>query len=157
MNTLLRWWLQSCITVLGLAGAAFFGFYQYLWNTDVTKLSMFTLGLFVVISIFIGMLTYHGRDGDTYAVKRHLPFCWFMSELMMGLGMMGTLIGFLVLLQSAFGGAVNLNDAASTQKVLSGMAKGFGTAGVTTLVGLGASLLTKLQLTNLEYLLEDDV
>lgn len=156
MNTLLRWWLLACSTVLGLVGAAFFGFYQYIWMTDVTKLSVVTLGLFVVMTIFIGMLTFHGRYGDDF-FKRHLPFCWFMAEFMMGLGMMGTLIGFLILLQSAFGsGTINVSDAASTTKVLSGMAKGFGTAGITTLVGLGASLLTKLQLTNLEYLLEED-
>lgn len=155
MNTLLRWWLIFCCTMFGLITAGFFDFYQYLWRVDATRLSFFTLGLFAVTTTFIGMLTYHARYGDQL-FTRHLPLCWFLSELMMGLGMMGTLIGFLLLLQAAFGGQVNLADAVGTQKMLSSMAVGFATAGVTTLVGLGASLLVKLQLVNLEYLLEDE-
>jgi hypothetical protein len=121
----------------------------------MSKLSVATLAVFAVSNIFIGMLTFHARYGDQFFTK-HLPLCWFSSELMLGLGMMGTLVGFLILLKSAFvGGSLNLADAVATQKVLAGMGVGFATAGLTTLVGLACSLITKLQLINLEYLLED--
>ena len=155
MNTLLRWWLLFCCTTFGLVTIGFFNFYSYLWAVDPTRLGFITLGLFLVVTIFIGMLTYHARHGDQLFAM-HLPLCWYMTELMMGLGMMGTLVGFLLLLQAAFGGQINLADAVGTQKMLSSMAVGFATAGVTTLVGLGSSLLTKLQLVNLEYLLEEE-
>jgi hypothetical protein len=134
--------------------AGFLGFFPYLWRSDVTKLSFIALGIFTVMNVFVGLLCAHSRDGDQHFVK-HLPFCWFMSEFLMGIGMAGTLIGFLVLLNSAFGGTINLADAVATQKILSSMAVGFATAGLTTLVGLSTSLLLKLQLTNLEYALDE--
>ena len=151
MLTMLRWWFITCLTVAGLVAAGFFGFFPYLWKADVTKLSFISLALFATVNTFVGMLTYHAKDGDQLFTK-HLPLCWFMCEFLMGLGMVGTLVGFLVMLNSAFGGTINLADAVGTQKILSSMAVGFATAGLTTLVGLGCSLILKLQLINLEYL-----
>lgn len=155
MVTFLRWWFIVCFSAFGLVVAAGFGFFPYLWQSDATKLSFVALTLFVGTSAFIGLLTYSAIDGDQLFAK-HLSMCWYLAEMLLGIGMIGTLIGFLILLQGAFGGQLDLTNAESAQKVLSGMAVGFATAGLTTLVGLTTSLILKLQLINLEYQLADE-
>jgi len=50
---------------------------------------------------------------------------------------------------------MDLTNTIAMQKTLGVMGAGFATAGLTTLVGLCCSLLLKLQLVNLEYLLEE--
>lgn len=154
MTVVLRWWLIAWLTNFGISLAAVLGFFQYLWVSDATKLSFITIALFTGTTIFIGMLTYSARSGDQQFTK-HLPLLWFLCEKMLGLGMIGTLIGFLVLLEAALGGGINLSDATATQQIISNMAVGFATAGLTTLVGLVCSLITKLQLINLEYMVKD--
>jgi hypothetical protein len=153
MAAVFRWWFIACLTAAGLVVAGVFGAYQYIWAVDATKLSFVTLAVFAFATVFIGLLTWRARDGDQ-GFARHLAAAWFTSEFLMGLGMLGTLFGFLLLLQAAFGGQLDLSSAAAAQKVLASMATGFATAGVTTLVGLACSLLLKAQLINLEYQLD---
>lgn len=153
MRTLLRWWLIFWLTVLGCGAATQAGLFASMWNVDHTYLSSVTLFIFTVITAFIGYLGYAGRN-DENVIKPHLPLCWFTAELLMGLGMLGTLSGFLMLLQNALGGSVG--DASNVQKMIASMSVGFGTAATTTIVGLATSLLTKLQLINLEYLVTSD-
>lgn len=155
MNALLRWWLLACLYVTGFVLMGVLGTYEYLWEIDQTKLSYVVIVMFVGVTIFIGLLTYHARDGDQL-FTRHLSLCYYLAEKMMALGMIGTLIGFLLLLNSVFGGQINLADTGAAQKVLGLMAKGFATSSVTTVVGLIAATQIKAQLVNLEYLVEDN-
>lgn len=155
MAALLRWWFLVCLTAAGAAVAGTMGLFHYTWAVDATKLSFAILGIFTAVTIFVGLLTFHARNGDQLFAK-HLSFAWFTSEVLLGLGMTGTLIGFLILLQAAFGGQLDLSSPAAAQKVLASMAVGFATAGVTTLYGLVTSLLLKAQLINLEYLLDEE-
>lgn len=152
MYTFLRWWFIICLVLLGCGTAQCYGLFALLWQVDQTKLSFFTLGIFTIISLFIGHLAWIGRY-DESAIKTHLDLCWFVSEMLMGLGMLGTLIGFLILLHSAVSTTVGgSSDFASIQNMISAMSIGFSTSATTTIVGLATSLLTKLQLINLEYL-----
>jgi hypothetical protein len=155
MNALLRWWLMACLYVTGFVVMGMLGTYEYLWEIDQTKLSFVVIVMFVGVTIFIGLLTYHARNGDQLFV-RHLSLCYYLAEKMMALGMIGTLIGFLLLLNGVFGGSINLADASAAQKVLGLMAKGFATSSVTTVVGLIAAVSVKGQLVNLEYLAEEN-
>lgn len=154
MKTFLHWWLIFCLSVFGLIVAALFGGIKYVANADATKISFIIVAAYMLASGFIGKLTHDSKKSIEFV--KHLPFCWFTTELMLGLGMIGTLIGFLLLLQVAFGSQIDLSNAASTQKILSSMAVGFATSGLTTLIGLGASLLLKIQLVNLEYNLPEE-
>jgi hypothetical protein len=155
MLVLLRWWFIVCAIGLGVLGATQFGLMSKLWEVDHTKLSFVAIAIFTVISLFLGYLTNVARKSQEL-VKPHLSFCWFMAEFLMGVGMLGTLIGFLLLLNSALGGGTIAGDFASMQKVIAEMSIGFATAATTTIVGLTTSLLTKLQLINLEYLIDGD-
>jgi len=64
---------------------------------------------------------------------------------MLSLGMIGTVVGFIYMLTTVFID-LNVEDTASVQEALGMMATGMGTALWTTLVGLIASVLLKLQL-----------
>jgi len=73
---------------------------------------------------------------------------WFVSGLLTKLGLLGTVIGFILMLASV--GAIESFDVADVQQVLSRMSVGMSVALYTTLVGLSAGMLLGLQ-----YLLLD--
>jgi hypothetical protein len=154
MKIFLRWWLLFCLTGVGLLVGGMMGFFSYVADVDVTRISFIILGVLAAASIFVGRLSYLGAKRNM-VFEKHLQFCWFTAEFLLGLGMIGTLVGFLILLQAAFGGQLDVSNTAATQRVLASMATGFATSGVTTLIGLSASLLLKAQLVNLEYFLND--
>jgi hypothetical protein len=151
MVVFLRWWLIFWLSIGAAVGAGVLGFYPYLWHGDASFLSWACLGLYLLMTCFVGQLARQSRKGDQ-AFRQHLPICWFAANTLLGLGMIGTLVGFMLLLQSLQGVGANPD----MQKVLGLMMVGFSTAGLTTIVGLACSLLLKLQLINLQYLLRDE-
>lgn len=155
MITVLRWWLIFCLTLLGVYGLYTFGFFFYIAQIDKSYLSFVIITIFALGTIWVGQLSWTARNFNQ-AFRRHLPMCWFLSEVMMGLGMMGTLIGFLMLLNGALGQLTNPNDTSAMTTLISKMGIGFATSAITTIVGLACSLIFKLQLMNLEYQLEDN-
>ncbi len=146
---MLRWWFLAVAEIAGLAALFFTGMAQKLWAADVTKLSIVCLVALVVATGFIGWITRQAQDGgaDVHHLLPHVDACWFMSDVFMGLGMTGTVLGFLIMLNDAFAG----NMAA--QEVMQRAAPGLATICVTTAVGLVCSMLAKAQLVNLDYLL----
>ena len=148
---MLRWWFLVAAQVGGLVALIATGMAQKLWTADVTKLSIVCLVALVAATGFIGWLTQQARQNRGEAARELLPHadsCWFISDVLMGLGMTGTVLGFLVMLNDAFAG----NMAA--QEVMLRAAPGLATICVTTAVGLVCSMLVKAQLVNLDYVLE---
>ena len=70
---------------------------------------------------------------------------WFTSEVVISLGMIGTVVGFIFMLYAAFS-ELTVDDPVKLQQSMMLMAKGMGTALLTTLVGLISSVLIKCQL-----------
>ena len=68
---------------------------------------------------------------------------WFVTDIMLKLGLLGTIIGFIFML----GSVVDIADfdVSTMQKVLRHMSTGMGTALYTTLTGLICSMLTAMQ------------
>jgi hypothetical protein len=147
---LLRWWFLAVAQLTGLAALFATGMAHKLWSVDVTKLSIVCLIALVSASGFIGWLTHEAQERRGDAGKELLPHadaCWFISDLLMGLGMTGTVLGFLVMLNDAFTGDM------AAQEVMQRAAPGLATICVTTAVGLVCSMLVKAQLVNLDYAL----
>ncbi len=68
---------------------------------------------------------------------------WFVSDMMLKLGLLGTIIGFIFML----GSVANITDfdVSGMQKILKHMSNGMGTALYTTLTGLSCSILSAMQ------------
>lgn len=144
---LLKWWLIFCLTLIGFGIAHHFNMYELLYHADITKLSFVIIFIFLCTSIWIGKKTYV-LETD-FVEHKEIDVGWFIAESCLALGMVGTVTGFLYMLGTAFEN-IDIDDARTLQNALSSMAKGMSTALYTTLTGLIASLIIKVQLVNYE-------
>jgi hypothetical protein len=121
--------------------------YSQLYYADVTKLSFLIIIIFMFTSVWIGRKTYE-LETD-FVDHKEIDVGWFIAETCLALGMVGTVTGFLYMLGTAFEN-IDITDATTLQDALASMAKGMSTALYTTLTGLIASLIIKVQLVNYE-------
>lgn len=147
MNIFLKWWLMVTLIVVGISTSIYFNFDTFLYENDLTKISLVIVSLFAICTSVIGYKIWNS------AIKKIKDYNyeteWFMSEILISLGMIGTVIGFIFMLHSVFGN-LNISDTVAVQQSLGSMAKGMGTALLTTLVGLISSVLIKSQLIMVE-------
>jgi len=147
MSMFLRWWLLFCTSCAAMFAAYSFGFIDALLAKDITRLSFAILGVFFLSSMYVGWLTYKRNKGAT--VKVGVNIGWFITELLLALGMIGTVIGFILMLGGSFEN-LNISDTGSVKTALTDMAIGMSTALYTTLVGMVCSQILKVQLVNVE-------
>jgi hypothetical protein len=147
---MLRWWFLAVAEAAGLVALFSTGMAAKLWSVDVPKLSIVCLAALLLATGFIGWITRRAERVRGDGIRELLPHadaCWFVSDVLMGLGMTGTVLGFLIMLNDAFTGSM------AAQEVMQRAAPGLATICVTTAVGLVCSMLVKAQLVNLDYLL----
>ena len=113
-----------------------------LYEADSTLLTFVILGVTLVTSATMGLRSKKmvGQDNK---------MSWFLSDAVLSLGMVGTLFGFLLVLDSAFT-EIDTSSTESMTEAIGVLASGMSTALVTSLVGLLSSLWLKLQLVILE-------
>ena len=141
MKALLRWWLIFCLTILAGGIAIYFDIHKELYKADQTKISFLILTIFILTSIWIGVVT--------KLQDRTVELGWFIAEACLALGMIGTVTGFLLMLNGAFT-QIDLSNPTTIQNSLVNMALEMSTALYTTLTGLICSLALKIQLVNVE-------
>ena len=107
-----------------------------LYNNDITNITYLISALMVLATLSIGYKAYHTKS-------MHLE--WFVSDVVLSLGMIGTIVGFMVMLYGTFG-EIKVDDMESVRSVLSAMSSGLYTALSTTLMGLIASVALKVQI-----------
>lgn len=147
MSIFLRWWLLFCLSAAALVLSYSFGFVDALLEKDITRLSFAIISLFFVTSLYVGYVTHRVNKGKL--VDPDLNIGWFITELLLALGMIGTVIGFILMLGSSFE-SLNVADTGSLKMALTDMARGMSTALYTTLCGLVTSQILKVQLVNVE-------
>jgi uncharacterized membrane protein YtjA (UPF0391 family) len=153
-NIILRWWLFFSIIILGTAALLFSGMIFKVNQADVTKISFMIFILFIIFTIRTGKETYRlskqeelsGHDIATFYQNSETG--WFVSDILLTMGMIGTVSGFIYMLSTSFAD-VNFDNIGTVQGVLANMGTGMSTALYTTAAGLICSLLLKLQLYNL--------
>ena len=138
------YWLLIFICILvGTAICWHFGLVEKIAKSDISTLSFWIYGLFIVMSISIGVCTWRRNPA---LVK----FGWFMHDALLTLGLIGTIVGLIYAVDVAIG---SLSADASTVQLKSTimhMAIGLGTAFFTTAAGMSCALILRLQLFNLE-------
>lgn len=137
VSSFLKWWLLVILIVIITSFSAYFNFFQFLIEKDLTNLGIFTILVFVLSTISIGYKIFSGKDD--YDIE------WFFSDAVISIGMVGTVIGFIYMLFSVFSD-LSLDDPDKMLVILSEMANGMSTALLTTLIGLISSLFLKFQL-----------
>jgi hypothetical protein len=142
-----RWWLFICLLSIGAYFGIHFDIFSTIFNTDKTYLSSVILLLFTGSTLLTGYRTWLFNYRKTYTDTK---VGWFCGEVMFALGMIGTLIGFVLVFGDALA-HIDLEDQANKAKIIADMGIGISTAIYTTLAGLVCTILLWIQLINLEY------
>ena len=150
---LLRWWLFAIVMLLAAFGAFQTGIINAVYDVDVTGLSFLIMGILIVMSIKCGIDTFRLTSIENVTEKdinesyAKADTGWFVSDICLTLGMIGTVAGFIYMLSSSFAN-IDVSNVSSLQNVLSHMSAGMATALYTTAAGLVSSAFLKVQYFN---------
>ena len=139
------WWVTVLATSTGIFWAYYYGIIAKIWHDDVTMITSLLAILFVLTMGLIGYISYTKNFKS-----KIVDACWFLSEQMLALGMLGTVIGFIYLLTSGITNA-SVADPASLAALLANMSVGLGIALYTNATGILSSLITKALLYAVTY------
>jgi len=155
-KTLARWWLITTITLCGVYPLWTFGIFGDIYMADVTSIHLIIYAVFVLATILTGIAAWRTNTSDrrtghyNKTTTKIVDICWFLSESMMTLGLIGTIAGMIYLFSMIFGD-IDVSDPDSLKEALSHMARGLSTAMYTTICGMIGALITKVQLMNIEF------
>jgi len=132
----LRWWLYFILILLGTAASAYFGLFGRVDAADLTKISFLIYGLFAAFTVLTGINTKKAcKEGaDVDALCKFDRRGHFISSFIMGLGLIGTVIGFIFMSDVSFAD-LNMDNVSSMKEALANMGAGISTALYTTAVG----------------------
>jgi len=148
---------MAVLMALGATISFYFGIFHDVWAQDMTKLSFVIMAVFAAMSVCCGIaswktskvLSLGGVEEDTLDQLEYTESAgWFVSDVLLTVGMIGTVSGFIIMLMGGFS-EIDPSNPATLQAVLSKMSGGMATALYTTLTGLIGSVLLKLQCFNL--------
>ena len=95
----LRWWLMFTAICVGTYFAFNAGFIQKFFEVDITHISLLIFAIFILFSFMTGYDTYKiGKRGCTKGTFNRTQTGWFFSDALMTLGMLGTVVGFIMML-----------------------------------------------------------
>jgi len=155
----LKWWWFFSLLIVATIGLFLFDVHTTLWIQDKTKLSFFILAIFYGMTVHCGYETWllsklaNKELDEIKNVDIRHETGWFASDVLLTMGLIGTVAGFILMLAGAFHG-INISDVSSVQQALANMAVGMSTALYTTLTGLITSTLLKFQYFRLQQDLE---
>jgi uncharacterized membrane protein len=153
----LKWWLIFGLVTVGLIFSFIYGIPQNIWAKDASYLSATTLIIYLVFSTICGCKIFSAYRADGADSLRRLRNAeevgWFVSEMCLNLGMLGTIIGFVLMLVGFE--TLDISNQNSVQSLLSELGKSMATALYTTMVGLMCGQLLKMQYFLLAKTLDD--
>ena len=138
MKHFLYWWLIVCAVGTLSYITHSMGWLVPIYTNDLTYITFLITVVTMLTTLSLGY-KFKVPDADTVDVE------WFVSDVVLTLGMLGTIIGFMIMLQGTFS-SIEFNDANSIRLALSSMSQGLFTALNTTLIGLVSSIILKVQL-----------
>lgn len=134
----LKWWLAFVVQAIAVGVIALLGGAEYVLMNDKTYISSAIVGLWFVTSLTIGY--------NVYWKRKLTDMQWFVTDSCMNIGMIGTVIGFIIMLSTSLS-TIDPGNIESMRAVISMMAMGMSIALLTTLAGLVAHLFLRLQMT----------
>ena len=149
-------WLVSILAIAaGLEIACRKGIIQNIYASDFTKLSVVIAVIFFWQTMICGnhMWLQTKKIAQYEESEESIERGWLWSDIVLSLGMIGTVIGFMMMLTGFVG--VDFSDFDSVQGLITKLSSGMATSLSTTLVGLTASVILKLQFFGLERVVEN--
>mgnify|MGYP003661666453 CR=1 FL=1 len=108
MKRMLYWWLIVCVIGVGVYLTYVYDLLIPLYDNDITRLTY-------LITAVLGLTT--ASIGYKAFKKRSMHLEWFASDVVLSLGMVGTIVGFMVMLYGTFS-QIDVTDVASVRAVL---------------------------------------
>jgi hypothetical protein len=138
-KSFLQWWLFFVLQLIILGAGYTYDLHTYILNNDQTYISFVLLGIWLLTSSRIGYKM--GRKINSNNEK-----FWFVAETCMAIGMMGTVLGFILMLGGSNLASIDPSDVEGMKGVIGQLASGMATALLTTLTGLIVSVSLRTQL-----------
>ena len=136
------WWVSVLLIGTSVFWANYFGIVQTIWINDETKLALITSIVFVIANLILGWTTWRSVHNEYDPLSKRLTgYCWYVAEMLMALGMLGTVIGLIHMLEINAKSAGQIDPA-----MVAGMWKAMGLALYTNAVGLIGSIVLSFQL-----------
>jgi len=142
-TTFLKWWILFTAQLCCLWAAWDFGVLNIIYEVDKSFISFAILLIHFIATIWIG-----NKSRNIHEAPFDTSQGYFICETFLKLGMIGTVIGFIIAFSNF--SSLDVSNIESMRVVLTTMATGIGTALWTTLVGLVCNTILKLQLINYE-------
>ena len=138
-KTFLQWWLFFVLQLIILGASYVYKLHLFILNNDQTYISFILIGIWLLTSMRIG-----------YKLLKHIKSSnekfWFVAETCMAIGMMGTVLGFILMLGGSNLASIDPTDVEGMKNVIGQLASGMSTALLTTLTGLIVSVSLRTQL-----------
>ena len=153
-KTLYIWYIQLCVNIIAFYLLYHYQIVHWVIANDITYITSVIVVIYFITLLFIGYIT---KNIEPFKkIDRQYEVPWFVSEQVIGLGLLGTVIGFMYMLS---GDLINtkLENAESVIKLMTTMSLSMGTALLTTATGLIASMLLKSQIVLLVRLIKNEL
>ena len=156
MSVFKRWFALTNLIAIGFGTLLYTGVIQEIITTDISGLSVLIFSAFVLGVALTGFISYRvGRTGEFGLQDENMLYVsWFVAEVLMVLGLAGTVIGFIVLFDANFNG-VSFDNPETVKEIIVAIASGMGVALYTTITGIVTSILTKMLLVNIEVTINE--
>lgn len=145
----LKWWLVYSLTIIGTIFLNYMGVLNEIWEKDASYISFITLLIFFIMSFICGNLIFklcyenNMTEEKLQIFEQYEEIGWFMSEICLNLGMLGTIIGFCMMLNGF--DSLDISKQQTVQALLAELGRSMATALYTTLAGLSCGQLLKVQ------------
>jgi hypothetical protein len=145
-----KWWTGTVLVVVSLILLEIFTkSLTYVYTNDSSYISLFIVCVFGVVTSMVGYRSYLLQFRNITPTENQMMFPWFAADAVTSMGMIGTIVGFLMVLSGAFTD-VDPTNVEAMKKVVENLTSGMGIALLTTLTGLITSVIMKFQLVLLE-------
>jgi hypothetical protein len=138
-NFLKNMWYVTVLMTLGVAYFSFeTGYLRFLWDADSSKLTFVIAAVFAYAYGRLGYILHRVEKITDHILDPGFESC----DISMGLGMLGTVVGF-IMMTTAFAG-VDISDVQNIRQLFSISTQGMSTALYTTAAGLISSIYLRL-------------
>lgn len=160
MSLFLRWWLLFLSTLVLFGFSFYTGLIPEMVEKDSSYLCLVIMTVFLGCSIKCGIDSFNfakcdfrfaksdkTKKDNLYYYERCEEIGWFLSEFLLSAGLLGTLWGFVLMLNGFE--TLNVSDPKTIQNLLSQLGSSFSVALYTTISGLVCGTILKFQYFNL--------